>query len=210
MSEDEPRPNAVESESEPDAVDDITLVTRCQNGDAKAFDVLVTRYRTKVYAMVYNMVRNEQDAWDLAQDAFLKAWKSIGNFRGQSAFYTWLYRIVTNVTIDWVRKRKISSGTEFDDSIELKEVEPAGLTAPKAEFLPHEQLDHNEIRARIDAAIDQLSPDHRTVIVLKEIEGLSYQEIAEVMECSIGTVMSRLFYARKKMQAMLRDVYENI
>jgi RNA polymerase sigma-70 factor (ECF subfamily) len=208
MSEAEPRPNAVESES--DAEDDITLVQRCQNGDAEAFDVLVTRYRTRVYSMIYNMVRNEQDAWDLAQDAFLKAWKSINRFRGQSAFYTWLYRIVTNVTIDWIRKGKIHGGTEFDDSIGIKEVEPSGITVPKAEFLPHEKLDHDEIRARIDAAIEQLSPDHRTVIVLKEMEGLQYQEIADVMECSIGTVMSRLFYARKKMQALLKDVYENI
>jgi len=208
MNRDEPRPSSSEEEAT-EPVSDIELVTRCQNGDAVAFDELVTRHRTKVFAMVYNMVRNEQDAWDLAQDGFLKAWKSIGQFRGQSAFYTWLYRIVTNVTIDWIRKKKIESGTEFDDTIGLGEVEMGAATAPKTEFLPHQKLGHSEIRARIDEAIGRLSPDHRAVILLKEMDGLQYHEIAEVMDCSIGTVMSRLFYARKKLQAMLKDVYEH-
>jgi RNA polymerase sigma-70 factor (ECF subfamily) len=210
MNPDPPRPTSAEDQAASEAVTDIALVTRCQNGDAAAFDELVTRHRTRVFAMVYNMVRNEQDAWDLAQDAFLKAWKSIGRFRGQSAFYTWLYRIVTNVTIDWIRKRKIESGMEFDDSIGLGEVEPGAATAPRTEFLPHQKLGHAEIRARIDEAIGRLTPDHRAVILLKEMDGLQYHEIAEVMDCSIGTVMSRLFYARKKLQAMLKDVYENI
>ena len=191
-------------------VDDIELVKKCQAGDTKAFNDLVTKYRGKVYAMIYNMVRNEQDAWDLAQDGFLKAWKSIASFRGQSAFYTWLYRIMTNVTIDWLRKKQIEGGTEFDDSLELNNVEPGSSTMPKAELLPDEKMAHAEIRKRIDAALEKLSPEHRAVIVMKEMDGLQYNEIADALGCSLGTVMSRLFYARKKLQTLLKDVYENI
>ncbi len=191
-------------------VEDAELVARCRQGDAGAFNELVTRYRQRTYAMIYNMVHNEQDAWDLAQDSFLRAWKSIGRFRGQSSFYTWLYRIVMNVTIDWLRKRQIQSGTEFDDEIRLRDIDPGATTVPKSQPLPAKKLEHDEIRKRIEAAVEKLSPEHRAVIVMREMDGLQYDEIAAAMECSIGTVMSRLFYARKKMQGMLKDVYENL
>jgi RNA polymerase sigma-70 factor (ECF subfamily) len=116
-----------------------------------------------------------------------------------------------NVTIDWLRKRQIKGGgSEFDDAIQLKEVEPASKTVPKSEALPHEKMERSEIRARIDKAIAQLSPEQRAVILMKEIEEMQYHEIAEAVGCSIGTVMSRLFYARKKLQNLLRDVYENV
>jgi RNA polymerase sigma-70 factor (ECF subfamily) len=195
---------------EPAALDDHELVSKCQNGDAQAFNELVTKYRGKVYSMIFNMVRSEQDAWDLAQDGFVKAWNSIGRFRGQSAFYTWLYRIMTNVTIDWMRKRQIESGTEFDDNIELQNIAPGAHTAPKSEALPHRQIEQGEIREQIDRALAKLSPEHRAVITLKEIDGLQYHEIAESLGCSIGTVMSRLFYARKRLQGLLKDLYENV
>ena len=192
-------------------VSELELVKRCQAGDTEAFDELVTRCRTRVFGMIYNMVHSEQDAWDLAQESFLKAWKSIGRFRGQSSFYTWIYRIVMNVTIDWLRKKQVKgSGAEFDDAIQLTEIDPASKTVPKTEALPHQTMERDEIRARIQKAIAQLSPEHRAVILMKEIEGMQYHEIAEALGCSIGTVMSRLFYARKKLQALLRDVYENI
>jgi len=192
-------------------VSDLELVKRCQAGQTEAFDELVTRYRTRVFAMIYNMVHNEQDAWDLAQESFVKAWKSIKRFRRHSSFYTWVYRIVMNVTIDWLRKKQIKgAGSEFDDSIQLKEIDPASRTVPKADPLPHERMERSEIRAKIDNAIGQLSPEHRAVILMKEIDDMQYHEIAETLGCSIGTVMSRLFYARKKLQNLLRDVYENI
>ena len=192
-------------------VSELDLVKRCQAGDTEAFDELVTRYRTRVFSMIYNMVHSEQDAWDLAQDSFLKAWKSIGRFRGQSSFYTWIYRIVMNVTIDWLRKKKIKGGdAEFDDAIQLREIDPASKTVPKTEALPHQLMERDEIRARIDNAIGQLSPEHRAVILMKEVDDMQYHEIAETLGCSIGTVMSRLFYARKKLQSLLRDVYENV
>src|SRR5467141_2636870 len=130
-------------------VSELDLVKRCQAGNTEAFDQLVTRYRTRVFAMIYNMVHNEQDAWDLAQDSFVKAWNSIKRFRGQSSFYTWIYRIVMNVTIDWLRKKQVKgAGAEFDDAIQLKEIDPASRTVPKAEALPHEQMEQSEIRAR--------------------------------------------------------------
>ena len=192
-------------------VSELDLVKQCQAGNTEAFDQLVTRYRTRVFAMIYNMVHNEQDAWDLAQDSFVKAWKSIKRFRGQSSFFTWLYRIVMNVTIDWLRKKQIrGAGAEFNDAIELGEIDPAARTVPKPDPLPHRQLEQSEIRARIDNAIAQLSPEHRAVILMKETQDMQYHEIAETLGCSIGTVMSRLFYARKKLQNLLRDVYENI
>jgi RNA polymerase sigma-70 factor (ECF subfamily) len=160
--------------------------------------------------MIYNMVHNEQDAWDLAQDGFLKAWKSIARFRGQSSFYTWLYRIMMNVTIDSLRRKQVGGDTEFDDTIALRNIDPNSLTTPHGSALPAEKIARDEIRARIDAAIVRLTPEHRAVILMREIDGMEYQEIADALECSIGTVMSRLFYARKKMQTMLRDLYENL
>ena len=192
-------------------VPELDLVRQAQAGDTEAFDQLVSRFRTRVFSMIYNMVHNEQDAWDLAQDSFLKAWKSIARFRGHSSFYTWMYRIVMNVTIDWLRKKQVKgAGAEFDDAIQLREIDPASRTVPHADPLPHEGMQHQEIRSRIEAAIEQLSPEHRAVILMKEIEEMQYHEIADSLGCSIGTVMSRLFYARKKLQNLLRDVYENV
>ncbi len=160
--------------------------------------------------MIYHLVHNEQDAWDLAQDGFVKAWKSLDRFRFQSSFYTWLYRIMTNVAIDFLRKKQIQSGQEFDDTIGLQDLEPGSDLAPKSGPLPLQKMERAELRQRIDAAIARLSPEHRTVILLKEMEDLQYHEIAETVGCSIGTVMSRLFYARKKLQVMLKETYENL
>jgi RNA polymerase sigma-70 factor (ECF subfamily) len=199
------------AEAERPAVEnnDPELVARCQRGDTQAFDELVTKYRSRVHSLIYNMVHNEQDAWDLAQDAFVKAWKSIARFRGQSSFYTCIYRIATNVTIDWVRKRKAEGGVEFNDALN-NEAEPGSMTSPKQETAPADKLGHDEIRKRIDAAVEKLTPEHRAVILMREMDGLSYEEIAQALECSLGTVMSRLFYARKKLQSMLKDLHENI
>src|SRR6201984_1144164 len=127
-------------------VSKLDLVRRCQAGDTEAFDELVTRYRTRVFSMIYNMVHSEQDACDLAQDSFLKAWKSIKRFRGRSSFYTWIYRIVMNVTIDWLRKKHVrGAGAEFDDAIELREIDPASKTVPKTEALPDDTMGGREI-----------------------------------------------------------------
>lgn len=188
--------------------DEFELIKRSQTGDTAAFNEIVTRYRQRAFAMIYQMVRNEEDAWDLTQDGFFKAWKNLGNFRGQSQFFTWLYRILMNVTIDWTRRRQAKGETEFDDAVALSEIEPASSTTPRGEMAPAARLNDKEIRARIDAAIQRLSPEHREVIVLREIEDLDYQDIADRIGIPLGSVMSRLFYARKKLQSMLRDVYE--
>ena len=200
----------MQADSAANEPDDLQLVARSQAGDTAAFNELVTRYRSRAFSMIYQMTRNEQDAWDLAQDGFVKAWKAIGRFRGQSSFYTWLYRILMNVTIDSMRRKHIQSGIEFDDQIGLRQIEPGAATAPRAELQPAEKISDQEIRGRIDEAIAKLSPEHRAAIVMREIDGLEYTEIAAAMECSLGTVMSRLFYARKKLQSLLKDVYENI
>src|SRR5689334_21189037 len=117
--------------SMPAPADELQLVARCQVGDTLAFNELVTRYRQRAFAMIYNMVRNEQDAWDLTQDGFLKAWKSIGRFGGKSSFSTWLYRIWLNVKIEWMRRKKTKGGTEFDEGGAFPNGDPAAITAQK-------------------------------------------------------------------------------
>ena len=202
--------NSAEAKSSQETVElsDGELVIRSQSGDMGAFDQLVTRYRGKVYAMIVNMIHNEADAWDLAQDTFVKAWKALPRFEARSNFYTWLYRIAHNVTYDWLRKRRVrGDGTEFDDSIRIEAIESAAPTAPRPIPRPDESAEKSELRLRIEIAIGKLSPDHRDVILLKEIDGLKYQEIADRVGCSIGTVMSRLFYARKKLQTLLKDAH---
>jgi len=203
-------PSKTETAVPPDGPSDIDLVTRSRTGDTAAFNELITRYRQRCFAMIYHMVRNEDDAWDLAQDGFVRAWRSLANFRGQSSFFTWLYRIMTNVSLDWLRKKRIEGGQEFDDTVGLRHVAPGAQTAPKPVMAPADRLADAEIRKRIDAAIARLSDDHRAVIVMRELEGMEYQEIADALGCSIGTVMSRLFYARRKLQDMLRDIYEQL
>jgi len=203
-------PSKTETAVPPDGPSDIDLVTRSRTGDTAAFNELITRYRQRCFAMIYHMVRNEDDAWDLAQDGFVRAWRSLANFRGQSSFFTWLYRIMTNVSLDWLRKKRIEGGQEFDDTVGLRHVAPGAQTAPKPVMAPADRLADAEIRKRIDAAIARLSDDHRAVIAMRELEGMEYQEIADALGCSIGTVMSRLFYARRKLQDMLRDIYEQL
>lgn len=194
----------------PDVPDDKPLVARCQQGDTAAFDELITRHRNRAFAMMYQMTRNDEDAWDLTQDAFVKAWKNIGRFRGESAFYTWLYRILMNVGLDWLRRKQVKGDAEFDDTIGLKNVAAGATTAPRKDLEPAEKIADAEIRKRVDAAILKLTPDHRAVIVMRELDGMDYQEIADTVGCTLGTVMSRLFYARKKLQTLLRDVYEQL
>src|ERR1700724_2242462 len=178
--------------------EDLELIHRSQAGNTEAFGELVTKYRAKIYTMLYGMVRNENDAWDLAQEGFLQAWRSIHKFEGRSSFYTWLYRLTVNLAVDSLRRKGRRAEVELDDAI------PSSLPSPRANY------QRNEIRQHINAALAQLSPEHRAVIVLKEIEDLQYQEIAKILNLSIGTVMARLFYGRKKLQSILRPIYNQI
>jgi RNA polymerase sigma-70 factor (ECF subfamily) len=182
----------------PKRSEDLELIRRSQAGDPEAFGQLVTKYRAKIYTMLYGMVRHENDAWDLAQEAFLQAWRSIHKFEGRSSFYTWLYRLTVNLAIDSLRRKGRYVEVELDDAI------PSSLPSPRA------NCGRTEISEFINAALAQLSPDHRVAIVLKEIEDLQYQEIADILNISIGTVMSRLFYGRRKLQSILRPIFKQV
>lgn len=194
--------------AEGSAAADSELVKRAQGGDARAFDLLVTKYRGKVYGMCHHLLQNEQDAWDIAQEAFIKAWRALPSFKLDSSFYTWLYRIVHNCSYDWLRKRRIQGDGEFDDEIH-RDVAAGAEAVPRGAHRPDQALKNKELGMRITAAIEQLSPEHREVVLLREVEGLSYEEIAAATDSQTGTVMSRLFYARKKLQELLKDAYEN-
>ena len=146
---------------------------------------------------------------DRCQEIFVKAWKALPKFEARSGFFTWLYRIAHNVCYDHLRSRKYESAGEFDDSMEVVSPDPAAVTVPRPTEMPDRQMTNQEIKAAVMEAINQLSPDHKSVILLKEIDDLSYKEIADITGCSMGTVMSRLFYARKKLQSLLGDVYQN-
>ena len=189
---------------------DSELVSLAAGGDTAAFDELVTRYRGKVYALAMNMVKSDADAWDLSQEAFIKAWKALPAFKEESRFYTWLYRITHNVCYDWMRKRRLRDSEEFEEQLHADSVAVHAPTAPQVAELPDRAADHRELGAEIATAINKLSEDHRVVVLLREVNGLSYEEIAEVTDASTGTVMSRLFYARKKLQSLLQETYDSL
>ena len=171
------------------------LVARARDGSADAFEELVRRYRNQVYALCYHFVHSREDAWDLAQETFVNAHRALPAFRGESGFKTWLMRIAANRCKDHLKKRRLDT-VPFDDA----QSADGPANAPQ----PDEALEHRELALAIDKAVKSLPLRHRTAFLLREYEGLSYQEMAEVMNCNIGTVMSRLFHARRKLQASLR------
>lgn len=183
------------------SMDDVALWKAAQRGDMRAFEELVARHRDKVYARAFSMIRNEEDAIDLSQEAWVKAWQRLKQFQGDSSFLTWMTRIVINLCLDKLRKQK----RERAESIESLEEESGGVERqmPTVTVNPTERLERSELRQRIDKALGQLSYEHRTVLILHEFEDLEYKEIAKRMQCSIGTVMSRLFYARRKMAVLM-------
>ena len=183
---------------------DRELVERCQRGQLAAYELLVRRYRQRVYGLAYSMVRNEQDATDIAQEAFVRAWQAIRKFQKNASFYTWLYRITTNLCIDFVRKRERRPTTTFEEAID-PDTDADVNEPPSTNPLPTDELRRKELRLQIYAALRELSPAHRVVIQLREFDGLDYAEIARAVGCSIGTVMSRLHYARKHLQKLLKD-----
>ena len=190
---------------------DLELVRRIQNGDEAAFRSLVERHQRRAFAIALSYVRHEQDARDIVQDAFLRVHKSLPSFQGQSSFFTWLYRIVTNLAIDLVRRpgrntdeleeerhRTSSPGGDQPDPLWVARVDGAD---------PVDVLRRKELADRMRTAIDALPSYHKAVILMREVEGLSYEEMAEAMQVSKGTIMSRLFHARQKLQKALADCY---
>jgi RNA polymerase sigma-70 factor (ECF subfamily) len=166
-----------------------------------AFEELLGRHRDKIYARAFSMMRNEDEAVDLSQEAWVKGWQRLKQFHGDSSFVTWMTRIVINLCLDQLRKQK----RQRAESIEHIDEELGGIERqmPAVTVNPTAGLERKELRARIDKALNQLSYEHRTVLILHEFEDLEYKEIAKRMQCSIGTVMSRLFYARRKMANLM-------
>lgn len=186
---------------------DADLVARCQNGDMSAYNELVRRHQGKVYAMIRNMVKNETDAWDLAQDSFIKAWKALPKFEAKAKFSTWLFRIAHNVVYDWLRKHRLERGSDElnDELLGGGRVDFQAPTSPRPQTSPDEEMERTELRQQIEAGLAKLSIEHREIILLREVQGMAYKEIAEILECSQGTVMSRLFHARKNLKQHLES-----
>ena len=181
--------------------DDPALVRAARQGDTAAFEELVARHRNRIYVRALSMVRNEEEAIDLSQEAGIKGWQRLPQFLGESSFATWITRIVINGCLDYLRKKK----RQRIESIEELNAESGGVERQMAVVTvnPTARLERAELRQRIDQALGQLSYEQRTVLVLREFEQLDYKEIAKTMRCSRGTVMSRLFYGRRRMAALL-------
>jgi RNA polymerase sigma-70 factor (ECF subfamily) len=186
------------------SADDPALVRAARRGDMAAFEELVARHRDRIYARAYSMMRNESEAVDLSQEAWVKGWQRLRQFQGESSFGTWMTRIVINLCLDQLRRQK----RQRAESIEAMSEESGGVERqmPVVTVNPSAGLERGELRQRIDRALGQLSYEHRTVLVLHEFEEMEYKEIARTMGCSIGTVMSRLFYARRKLAVLLSDL----
>ena len=196
-------PFEAENAQESAASSDALLVERVQNGDVAAFDVLVRKYRERLYGIIYNLTSNREDAADLTQEAFIKAFSSINRFRGKSAFFTWLYRIGVNTALSHLKRNR------FRRFFSLEHIQEEGSNAQVLETLAAKHKSEkgallSELQEKLNEAMQKLSPKHRTVVVLFEIEGLSHQEIADIVGCSVGTVRSRLHYAKQQLQADLK------
>src|SRR5271165_6260104 len=192
----EPEPAAPEAEMD--------LVRRAQGGDLEAYDELVKRYQERIYATVYHMTSNHEDANDLAQDSFIKAFSALKSFKGGSSFYTWLYRIAVNKTINFLKQRKNKYHLSLND-IDFNAENDPDLVALVSHKTPQRDAGLSELQKKLNEALLKLSEPHRLVVVLHDVQGQSHEEIAKVMDCNIGTVRSRLFYARQQLQSELAD-----
>lgn len=189
------------------ATDEKKLVRRAKRGDPQAFRTLMERYRRKVYAIAYGMVRDPEAAMDISQEAFIKVHRYLGSFQGTSSFYTWLYRIVVNLSIDHLRKEGRHDAVDYDDMIQRREPDDseAWVVPTILDQNPLEGCDRRELSGRIAEAFEGLSDKHRAVLMLREVEGLSYEEIARTLKIHKGTVMSRLHHARRNLQKALHS-----
>lgn len=183
--------------------EDAVLVERAKAGDRSAFGELVELHQKRVYAVAYGILRNREDAWDVAQETFVKAYRHLGRFEGQASFYTWIYRIAYNLSIDHYRSKGRKAAVHFDDDAAMESA-IKDHARPVSNANPVELSDREELSRVLNDAINRLSDKHRAIIVLREVEGLSYEEIADVLGVPKGTVMSRLFHARKNLQTILQ------
>ena len=180
---------------------DDELVRASQRGRADCYEELVFRHRDKIYARAFSMLRNEEEALDMSQEAWVKGWQRLKQFKRDASFTTWMTRVTINLCLDFLRKRK----RQATDSLERIEEEGGGIERrmPVETFNPTERMEREELCEEIDSGMEKLSYEHRTVLLLHEFEGMEYKEIAKAMHCSIGTVMSRLFYARRRLGSLL-------
>lgn len=185
-------------------IEEAQLIEKVLDGDGNAFRGLVEAYQGRIYNIVYGMVHNRDDAMELTQDSFIKAYKKLDTFNLGTKFYTWLCRIAVNTAIDFLRKNRNKHTMSFDEGIGVDD--GSGLSEAHFDSNPEQAAIKAETRAKIIEAVDQLPEDQKQILILKEIDGLAYKEIAEVLNIPQGTVMSRLYYARKRLQEILVDI----
>jgi RNA polymerase sigma-70 factor (ECF subfamily) len=188
--------------------EDLALVQRAQKGELGAYDELVRRYQERIYATVYHMTANHEDAGDLVQDTFIKGYQALASFKGESSFYTWLYRIAVNKAINFLKRRKHRQHMSLND-LDLNAENDPDLLAFVSENTPRRDINLAELQEKLNAAMLKLSPIHRLVVTLHDIQGMAHEEISKIMDCNVGTVRSRLFYARQQLQAHLSDYVQS-
>jgi RNA polymerase sigma-70 factor (ECF subfamily) len=186
------------------ATDEMALVHRAQGGDMSAYDQLVQRYQERIYATIYHMTSNHEDANDLAQEAFIKGYQALKSFKGGSSFYTWVYRIAVNKTINFLKQRKNRAQMSLND-VDFNAEHDPDLVALISDKTPRREAGIAELQEKLNEAMQKLSDYHRLVVTLHDVQGLSHEEIAKIMDCNVGTVRSRLFYARQQLQAYLTE-----
>ncbi len=193
------------------ATDDLTLVKRVRDGDQRAFKLLVERYQRKVYAVALGMLKDKEEAMDVSQEAFVKVYKYLDHFKGDSSFYTWLYRITVNICIDVMRRKGSAGGQmeEFDESIatDLGEAR-IGALGSRLGTNPQKSALRRELAEKIQEALATVPEKHRAILLLREVEGMSYEDLSRTLDIPKGTVMSRLFHARAKVQKILSEYLE--
>lgn len=180
------------------------LVRRAQRGDLHAYDDLIRRYQERIYSTIYHMTSNHEDANDLVQDTFIKAYQALKSFKGGSSFYTWVYRIAVNKTINFLKQRRHRTHISLNDLDVNAENDPE-LVAFVSDKTPRREAGLTELQEKLNEAMQKLSEDHRLVVTLHDVQGVPHEEIAKIMDCNIGTVRSRLFYARQQLQGFLSD-----
>jgi len=180
-------------------------VRDAQNGNQEAFGELVRRFQPRVYSLAYGMLNNAEDAKEITQQAWVKAWQKLGTFRQDAQFFTWLYRIASNLCLDFRRKQARQREEPLNEAIEPNPA-PDAATPDSAMPRPDRELQQREVREQFERALEELSPEHRLILTLREVEGQSYEEIAAILKCRTGTVMSRLFYARKRLVTRMKEL----
>jgi len=197
-------PATLSDQNEPSGQLEGDLVRRARHGDLAAYDELVKRYQERIYATIYHMTANHEDANDLAQESFIKAFSALKSFKGGSSFYTWLYRIAVNKTINFLKQRRNKHHISLNDLDFNAEHDP-DLMALISDKTPHREVNLSELQKKLNEALLKLSEPHRVVVVMHDVQGQSHEEIAKVMDCNVGTVRSRLFYARQQLQGYLAE-----